>query len=154
MIQSTKKGHLQMNMKKGTQKGFTLIEIMIVVAIIGILASIALPAYTNYVSKARATDATSTLADMRIRMEQFFQDSRTYTGGPCAAPASANTTFFDFDCNGVVSAALPATTYTLKATGKGTMAGFSYTVDQVNVKGSTTPGSSGACWITSKGGSC
>lgn len=140
-------------MMKKIQRGFTLIEIMVVVAIIGILASIALPSYTNYVSKARATDATSTLADMRIKMEQYFQDNRTYANGPCTAPTGANTTYFAFNCNGTAASAL-TTTYTLKATGAGAMSGWSYTVTEANVKASVTPGGTAACWSTSKGATC
>ena len=82
-----------MNKLKHIQKGFTLIELMIVVAIIGILAAIAVPNYQEYVRRARASEATSALADMRIRMEQYFQDNRRYTGGPCAAPTGTNPIF-------------------------------------------------------------
>ena len=67
-----------------SQKGFTLIELMIVVVVIGILSAIAMPAYTDYVKRGKAAEATATLADMRIKMEQFFQDNRTYIGGACA----------------------------------------------------------------------
>jgi type IV pilus assembly protein PilE len=129
------------------QKGFTLIELMIVIAIIGILASIALPSYQNYIRRARATDAVSTLADMRIRIEQFFQDNRTYVGGPCAAPNGANTQFFGFSC----SAGPAATTYTLQAQGIGDMAAYSYTINQANTKSSSF---NAACWSLSPSGSC
>ena len=57
------------------QKGFTLIELMIVVAIIGILASIAIPQYSDYVKRGKAAEATSNLATLRIKMEQCFQDN-------------------------------------------------------------------------------
>ena len=133
------------------QKGFTLVEIMIVVAIIGILAGIALPSYTEYVLRSRAVDATSTLADMRIKMEQFYQDNRTYlnadvAGGPCTAPASANTTFFDFACTG-----LAAATYTINATGSGDMAAYTYSVDESNNKSSAFNTN---CWAVRSNGSC
>jgi len=53
--------------------GFTLVELMIVVAIIAILASVGYPAYTNYVTQGKLLDATSGLSDGRIKMEQFFK---------------------------------------------------------------------------------
>lgn len=128
------------------QKGFTLIEMMIVVAVIGILASIAVPAYTDYVTRGKLVEGTSALADGRIRMEQFFQDNRTYAGGPCPAA----TTNFTYACGN------PTTTiYTITATGVGNLAAFSYTINQANTKGSTTPwGNSTTCWVTKKGGVC
>ena len=140
-----------MNTMKMTQKGFTLVEIMVVIAILGILASIALPNYQNYVRKARATEATSVLADMRIKMEQCFQDNRDYTlcAANCAAPAGTSTAFFAYSCAGVAT----ATTYTLQATGSGDMSAYSYTVNQANAKSSATHlGSFGNCWST--GASC
>ena len=74
-----------MNTVKHLQKGFTLVELMIVVAIIGILASIVVPSYTDYVKRGKAAEATATLADLKNRMEQCFQDNRDYTHASCAA---------------------------------------------------------------------
>ena len=59
-------------------KGFTLIELMVAVAIVGILASIAYPAYTDYVIKAKRSDAFSALADLRIQQEKYRASSTTY----------------------------------------------------------------------------
>jgi type IV pilus assembly protein PilE len=143
-----------MNTLKATQKGFTLIELMIVVAIIGILAAIAMPNYTEYVNRARATEATSVLADMRIRMEQHFQDTRSYAGDDavlCAAPIGTDTQFFAFSC----SVAPTATVYTLSAAGAGAMADYTYTINQDNLKTSLTPDAGGGnCWEVNRGVTC
>lgn len=138
-----------MNILKVTQKGFTLIELMIVIAIIGILASIAIPAYADYIKKGKATEATATLANLRIQMEQYFQDNRTYVGGTCV-PASGDV-FFSYSC----SVAATATGYTLAAAGTGDMSAFSFSVDESNNKNSSYDGTTGSgCWLTSKTGSC
>ena len=67
-------------MKKNT--GFTLIELMIVVTVIGILSAIAYPSYRNYITKARRSDAQQLLLDMVNREEQYMLDVRSYTDNP------------------------------------------------------------------------
>lgn len=132
------------------QTGFTLIELMVVVVIIAILTAIAVPQYSDYVTRSKIPGAVSGLSDVRVRMEQFFQDNRTYVGG-CTLPSATD---FSFACSNVT-----ATTYTVTATGTGPMTGFSYTVDQSNARATTITGVSGwsgngSCWVTKKGGVC
>lgn len=138
--------------------GFTLIELMITVAIAAILASVALPMYRTYVQRGRIIDATSKLSDFRVRMEQYFMDNRTYdNAGKCGVvdPTDTNDAAFTIACTGS-----SATTYTVKATGKVSkgMKDFVYEINQAGAK-KTSGAPSGwttstTCWVTQKDGSC
>lgn len=127
-------------------RGFTLIELMIAVAIVSILAAVALPSYQNYIARGFISEATGALAELRTRAEQWFADRRTYVGFSCTATETPKR--FNLVCDQNVN------TFTITATGTGNMSGYSYSIDQANAKASTTPESSGSCWITKNGGSC
>jgi type IV pilus assembly protein PilE len=151
------------------QEGFTLIEVMITIAIIAILTAIALPAYRNYVIRGKLVAGTNALANMRAQMEQYYQDNRTYATvsaprivSPCVANAvtASNSNPFDVGCSAAADAPT-STTYTLRATGTGVVAGSVYTIDQGNnmtTAGFPTPWGSvppnNGCWIMRKGDSC
>jgi type IV pilus assembly protein PilE len=150
-------------------RGFTLIEVMIVVAIVAILAAIAIPSYQDYVIRGRIVEATAGLGDGRAKMEQYFQDNRSYaTSGCVISPTAAGANQvqltqlqnFTLSCTPVPT----ANTYLITATGNtgGPMAGFVYTIDQNNVRASTITGApasrgwsgNAACWVIRKGGLC
>lgn len=137
---------------RAKQDGFTLVELMIVIVVVAILAAVGVPTYQQYTARSKIAEATAALADLRVRMEQFYADQtpHTYAGGPCAPGGSPK--YFRFGCTAATTAL-----YTLSATGITTtgMGGFSYTLNQANVRTSDTPwGTSSSCWIMRKDGSC
>ncbi len=142
------------------QRGFTLLELLIVLAIIGILSAIAIPAYRDYIIRGKITEATSNLGDMRIKLEQFYQDNRTYVGacvGGTVAPlpTGSNAQAFAYSCPTLTAAA-----FTVRALGIASegMTGFDYTIDQSNAKATVSVATgwtlTGGCWVTKKDGSC
>jgi type IV pilus assembly protein PilE len=141
-----------------TKRGFTLMELMIVVVIVGILMAIAMPSYTDYVIRGKIPDATTNLSTKRTQLEQYFQDNRTYVGAPACTADTTTSQHFNFSC----SVAPTATVFTLQAAGKAGMAAFVYTLDQNGTKTSTIDATaatgweaaSASCWITNKGGAC
>ena len=131
-------------------RGFTLIELMITVAIIAILAAIALPNYTQYVVRGKIAEGTSELAQWRNRMERFFQDNRTFDGG-CEATKPASTKYFTYSCVAADES------YTLTATGIAAQGvnGYVYTVNESNARATTQfagVATSATCWQTRPGG--
>ncbi len=136
---------------KQSNKGFTLIELMIVVAIIGILAGVAYPSYTGYVKKANRADAIDSLLLLAGRMEEFYMNNDTYVGATVNAAGTGT----------VGSSETSDKLYTLAVTvPAGPTGNFLYlltatpvttdpecltlTLNQLGEKGSTPDGST--CW--------
>lgn len=148
---------VQTTHKKG--RGFSLIELMIAVAIIGVLAAIALPAYRDYVIRGQLADAVTGLTTVKADMERYYQDFRTYQAvtsasatPPCAV--SPAPTFNNF----TLSCVTAANSYTLTATGSGPVQGFAFTVNQADFKTTTAPTGWPSCnnnkWLLKKGATC
>lgn len=147
-------------------RGFTLIELMIVVAVVAILAAIAIPAYTAYVTRSKLTEAFSGLTSMSLAAQQYFQDNRTYlaNGGTgssttCPVPA-ASAADFGFSCSNV-----SATTFTFTATGTSPdLIGAVFTINQDGTKqtlslpsgwnGAGHVGPTSNCWVRNQSGDC
>ena len=136
---------------RASQRGFTLIELMIVVSTLGVLTTVAAPSYLDYSKRGRLMEAFYTLSSYSLALEQYYQDNRTYVGG-CTAkpPASGN---FTYACT------LGASSYTLTAAGATpSVNGFVFTIDQAGSRATTAAPSgwtaNAACWISRKSDPC
>ena len=131
--------------------GFTLIELMIAVAVVAILTAFAYPSYQEHIRRTQLQEAFATLSDFRLRLEQYYQDNRTYAnaaGDGCgvAAPSPENPRFL-YGPGGAVPpgcvldttvGAAPGQSYTITAAGNaGSVVGFSFTINERNVRTTT-----------------
>lgn len=139
------------------QSGFTLIEVMIVVAIVGILASIAYPSYMKYVRNANRADAQALMLENAQYMERRFTTCGSYAAvGGAAAPcnAAADLPKDQSPENGtarysVTLTEATATAFTIQAAPAGTYADAlcgTMTITQTGAKTETGAGSLGDCW--------
>lgn len=140
----------------GSRRGFTLIELMIAVAIVGILAAVVYPSYTSYVRRGKIAAALGELSAVRVRLEQYYQDNRNYgsTASTCGV-AMPGSTGFSFTCAWGPGAT--SQSFLVTATGAGDLAGYVYTVNEtdqqrtVQFAGTTV---NAACWIKKSGETC
>ena len=138
-------------------RGFTLIELMVAVAIVAILAGIGYPSYRDYIVRGQLSDAVSGLATVRAQMERHFQDNRTYaTVGAFTTPCATATGFNNFTVS--CPATPTASAYILQAVGTGPASGFTLTVNEADNRATTAAPSGwttcGTRWILRKGEAC
>jgi type IV pilus assembly protein PilE len=122
------------------QSGFTLIELMVVIAIVGIIATIALPAFTEQVRKSRRSEAVSTLGDLQVRQERWRSSNATYgtldniTGSTAATFNAAQANYnFAVTVN-------TASAYTITATPKNAQSGDRCGTFTLELNVATRPG--------------
>jgi type IV pilus assembly protein PilE len=158
----------------GRANGFTLIEVMITIVIIAILAGIALPSYNEYVVRSKLVEATANLADLRVKMEQYYMDNRRYSsdaaGGTCGiaggdTPTVNEPRYFQYSCASSNANAAGDQQYLVTATGvigEG-LDGISFTVNHANAKATVVAPSSAmanrgyasaTCWVRRKPAQC
>jgi len=130
------------------------------VAIVAILAAIALPNYRDYIIRSNLVDGTNQLSAYRSRMEQYYQDARTYKSvttptaftSPC--PTGVTIGNWTYSCP-----TLSDTGYKIVATGAGVVNSFVFTIDNTGLP-TTTGVTSGCgtvpqnCWLMKKGMTC
>ncbi len=147
--------------------GFSLIELMVAVAIVAILAAVALPAYRDHVMRSHIPEATSGLLLTAMRLEQFYQDNRSYLNGKHCGVDLPATGRFSFQCTSPAD----GQSFLLTATGVTgeQMQGFTYTLDEAgNAQTKSLPdgwraadakdekgtGKAVNCWINRRGAAC
>lgn len=139
-------------------RGFTLIELMITVAVIGILAAIAYPSYTEYIRRGKISEATSELSVLRVQLEQYYQNNRNYgpTGGTACGVAIPSSPSFSFSCT---ASGTNNQAFLVTATGTtaGGMSGYVFTLNQDNGQATTQFAGTTVtanCWMKRRGETC
>ncbi len=143
---------MRMRRFNGRDGGFTLIELMVAMAVAAILMGIALPSYNAYVTRSKVPAGLDALSAYATRMEQRYQDTGNYANGGACGVAVPTVDNFTLSC--VLSGGGQG--FTATATGSGPLAGYAYTINNNGVRVTTahprgTPATN--CWST-KGSLC
>lgn len=140
-----------------TEAGFSLVELMITVVIATIIAAFVIPGYQHHMQRSYLPEASSGLLLSAMRLEQYYQDNRSYRDDAVCGVTLPVAKRFSFSC----TPAVDGQTFLLTATGleQGMMHGFAFTLDQSgNARTVGLPDNWGNapmdCWITRQEGKC
>ncbi len=142
-----------LSMKK-SQQGFTLIELMIVVAIIGILASIAIPSYQTYTKKAKFSEVVQATSPMKLAIESCYQDQGSLLNCTNGSNGVANVTSNGKYVASVQVSGNTATAAVITATSNTGATGVDSTTAYTYILTATAPGTGGNLIDWAKSGTC
>jgi type IV pilus assembly protein PilE len=142
-------------MRQNTQNAFTLIELLIVIAIVGVIAGIAYPSYQDSLTKSRRADAKAALLELSVFMERYYTANGCYTSGSCATGTTTAPTLpflvtpKSGKANYDLTVATTPSTFTITAAPKSTAPDSvcgTLTLNSIGVKTEGGTGTVADCW--------
>ena len=130
------------------QKGFSLLELMVTLLIVGILAAVAIPSYQSHVTEARRSDATTMLVNVASLQEQYFLDNKTYAAnmtniGFSANPFVTENGYYQVQVQAATASCPILTCYIIEAAPQNAQSGDSCGTLTINSQGTKLPS---GCW--------